>query len=99
MHRKVAPLSSWSYGVTVSTLDSESSDRGSNPREVLCTPAPFDELRSVVWAVGVVLLGLGLFAVVSFRAGFCVGLSFGLYCGPKSWQRPGIFSGGPPPQY
>ena len=23
---------SWSYGVTVSTLDSESSDRGSNPR-------------------------------------------------------------------
>ena len=23
----------WSYGVTVSTLDSESSDRGSNPRE------------------------------------------------------------------
>ena len=24
---------SWSYGVTVSTLDSESSDRGSNPRE------------------------------------------------------------------
>ena len=25
----------WSYGVTVSTLDSESSDRGSNPRETL----------------------------------------------------------------
>ena len=24
--------STWSYGVTVSTLDSESSDRGSNPR-------------------------------------------------------------------
>ena len=24
--------SQWSYGVTVSTLDSESSDRGSNPR-------------------------------------------------------------------
>ena len=27
--------SSWSRGVTVSTLDSESSDRGSNPRETL----------------------------------------------------------------
>ena len=25
----------WSYGVTVSTLDSESSDRGSNPRRTL----------------------------------------------------------------
>ena len=25
--------STWSHGVTVSTLDSESSDRGSNPRE------------------------------------------------------------------
>jgi hypothetical protein len=28
-------ISSWSYGVTVSTLDSESSDRGSNPRRTL----------------------------------------------------------------
>ena len=27
-----AVQASWSYGVTVSTLDSESSDRGSNPR-------------------------------------------------------------------
>ena len=27
----------WSYGVTVSTLDSESSDRGSNPRRTLST--------------------------------------------------------------
>ena len=26
-------IGSWSRGVTVSTLDSESSDRGSNPRE------------------------------------------------------------------
>ena len=83
----------------ISTLESESSDRGSNPREVLCTPASFDELRSVVRAVGVVLLGLGLFAVGGFSAGLCVGPSFGLYCGPKSWQRPGVFPGGPPPQY
>ena len=29
------PISSWSRGVTVSTLDSESSDRGSNPRGTL----------------------------------------------------------------
>ena len=29
----------WSYGVTVSTLDSESSDRGSNPRRTLCANA------------------------------------------------------------
>jgi hypothetical protein len=29
-------MSIWSYGVTVSTLDSESSDRGSNPRRTLC---------------------------------------------------------------
>ena len=28
-------LSMWPRGVTVSTLDSESSDRGSNPREAL----------------------------------------------------------------
>ena len=28
-----APVSIWPRGVTVSTLDSESSDRGSNPRE------------------------------------------------------------------
>ena len=26
----------WPHGVTVSTLDSESSDRGSNPREAFC---------------------------------------------------------------
>ena len=64
----------------ISTLDSESSDRGSNPREVLCTPARFDELRSVVRAVGVVLLGLGLFAVVGFSAGLCV-LDIRLVCG------------------
>ena len=83
----------------ISTLDSESSDRGSNPREVLCTPASFDELRSVVRAVGVVLLGLGLFAVGGFSAGLCVGPSFGLYCGPKSWQRPVAFPGVPPPLY
>ena len=30
--------SSWSRGVTVSTLDSESSDRGSNPRGTSCPP-------------------------------------------------------------
>ena len=64
----------------ISTLDFESSDRGSNPREVLCTPARFDELRSVVRAVGVVLLGLGLFAVVGFSAGLCV-LDIRLVCG------------------
>ena len=29
------PARIWSHGVTVSTLDSESSDRGSNPRETL----------------------------------------------------------------
>ena len=28
----------WPHGVTVSTLDSESSDRGSNPREALNSP-------------------------------------------------------------
>ena len=28
--------SQWPRGVTVSTLDSESSDRGSNPREAFC---------------------------------------------------------------
>ena len=83
----------------ISTLDSESSDRGSNPREVSCTPASFDELRSVVRAVGAVLLGFGLFAVGGFSAGFCVGPSFGLYCCPKSWQHPEVFPGGPPPQY
>ena len=82
-----------------STLDSESSDRGSNPRDVLCTPASFDKVRSVVRAVGVVLLGMGLFAVCDFSAGLCVGPSFGLYCGPKSWQHPGVFPGGPPPKY
>ena len=67
-----------------STLDSESRDRGSNPFFCLCTPASFDKLRSVVRAVGVVLLGFGLFAVGGFSAGFCVWPSFGLYCGPKS---------------
>ena len=30
----MASLGTWPRGVTVSTLDSESSDRGSNPREV-----------------------------------------------------------------
>ena len=30
---KLCEVSSWPRGVTVSTLDSESSDRGSNPRE------------------------------------------------------------------
>ena len=30
---------SWPRGVTVSTLDSESSDRGSNPREAFFSPA------------------------------------------------------------
>ena len=32
-------------------------------------------------------------------AGLCVGLPFGLHCGPKSWQHPEVFPGGPPPQY
>ena len=32
----------------ISILESEFSDRGSNPREVLCTPALFDELRTWV---------------------------------------------------
>ena len=31
---------SWSRGVTVSTLDSESSDRGSSPRGTSCPPRP-----------------------------------------------------------
>ena len=30
---RMASLGTWPRGVTVSTLDSESSDRGSNPRE------------------------------------------------------------------
>ena len=30
---KVSKLATWPRGVTASTLDSESSDRGSNPRE------------------------------------------------------------------
>ena len=83
----------------ISTLDSESSDRVSNPREVSCTLASFNELRSLVRAVGMVLVGLGLFAVGGFSAVLCVVHSFGLYCGPRSWQRPGVFPGGPPPQY
>ena len=83
----------------ISTLDSEYSGRGSSPRGVSCTPESFNELRSFVWAVGVVLLGFLLFAVGGFSAGLCVGPLFGLYCGPTSWQRPGAFPGGPPPQY
>ena len=31
----IPPTDIWPRGVTVSTLDSESSDRGSNPREAL----------------------------------------------------------------
>ena len=31
-HQPFDMFHAWSYGVTVSTLDSESSDRGSNPR-------------------------------------------------------------------
>ena len=34
----VALSVSWSRGVTVSTLDPESSDRGSNPRETFLQP-------------------------------------------------------------
>ena len=44
----------------ISTLESESSDRGSNPREVLCTPASFDELRSVVRGGWRGLVGFGV---------------------------------------
>ena len=33
-------FSNWPRGVTVSTLDSESSDRGSNPREAFSTFSP-----------------------------------------------------------
>ena len=38
-------LTSWPRGVTVSTLDSESSDRGSNPREAFVISAGSDALR------------------------------------------------------
>jgi hypothetical protein len=39
----------WSYGVTVSTLDSESSDRGSNPRRTLLKHAEqYDCVRDYV---------------------------------------------------
>ena len=31
--KRIHSVASWPHGVTVSTLDSESSDRGSNPRE------------------------------------------------------------------
>ena len=34
-HHPLDMFHAWSYGVTVSTLDSESSDRGSNPRRTL----------------------------------------------------------------
>ena len=35
-------FSMWPRGVTVSTLDSESSDRGSNPREAFMLPSNDD---------------------------------------------------------
>ena len=35
----------WPRGVTVSTLDSESSDRGSNPREASAAPRPTVDVR------------------------------------------------------
>ena len=40
----------WSYGVTVSTLDSESSDRGSNPRRTLSKFARA-RLKAGKWSV------------------------------------------------
>lgn len=36
--RKVGDADTWPRGVTASTLDSESSDRGSNPREASGVP-------------------------------------------------------------
>ena len=33
IHERTVTLVTWPRGVTVSSLDSESSDRGSNPRE------------------------------------------------------------------
>ena len=62
----------------ISSLDSESIDRGSNPREALCTPASLDELRSVVLAVGVVLLGLGCSRLLVL--GPICGLGLGSVC-------------------
>ena len=53
--RGPAPISSsWSRGVTVSTLDSESSDRGSNPRGTYESPQDIclsrcHETQSVTW--------------------------------------------------
>ena len=38
--QKLTFFSTWPRGVTVSTLDSESSDRGSNPREASCKVMP-----------------------------------------------------------
>ena len=51
----IADACNWPRGVTVSTLDSESSDRGSNPREALNpSVAPHVEVRAEckcpVWA-------------------------------------------------
>ena len=45
-------VSSWSRGVTVSTLDSESSDRGSNPRETCPAPAPEAPSQAESWRRG-----------------------------------------------
>ena len=46
-------VSSWSCGVTVSTLDSESSDRGSNPRETCACLCPCVSMHaSVCLSVG-----------------------------------------------
>ena len=40
LHCRASAPVTWSHGVTVSTLDSESSDRGSNPRETSASPWP-----------------------------------------------------------
>ena len=52
--RSAAWLSaSWSYGVTASTLDSESSDRGSNPRRTLFNAGWACGLQSLYQHLGV----------------------------------------------
>ena len=74
----------WSYGVTVSTLDSESSDRGSNPRRTLSkfARARLKTEKSSVRASPLVLFWIG---AVNGNAMLCSTL-FGINM--LSWRVP-----------
>ena len=76
--------STWSYGVTVSTLDSESSDRGSNPRRTLSkfARARLKTEKSSVRASPLVLFWIG---AVNGNAMLCSTL-FGINM--LSWRVP-----------